>query len=67
MVVYGVWVVMGNDYPEAVFSSNKLAQEYCDRKKKENEKDIKRGTSRTIYYRPYGFMVDAVPPGNIPT
>lgn len=46
-----VWVLMGNDYPAAVFSDEKLANEAMERKKREN------GEQR-IYWRLYAFELN---------
>ena len=45
-----VYVVMGNDYPEAVFKLEAQAVKFCSDKKKE------RGTQKpVIYWRTYEF------------
>lgn len=46
-----VYVVMGNDYPEAVFSTPSAAEAFCRKKKAERE-------DRRIYWRDYDFVVD---------
>jgi hypothetical protein len=46
-----VYVVMGNDFPDCVFSTEKSAEEYCVKKKLENKLD------RLIYWRYYEFEV----------
>lgn len=48
-----VWVVMGNDFPNAVFSSEAAADEYCARKKA--EPPVHHGNFRRIYWRTYEF------------
>lgn len=53
-----VWVVMSNDYPDAVFSNEAAAQAYCWQKTKENEKDMVTGNSRKIYWRAYDFVLN---------
>lgn len=53
-----VWVIMGNDYPDAVFSNEAAARVYCEQKTKENDKDMVRGDSRKIYWRAYDFVLD---------
>lgn len=45
-----VFVVMGNDYPAAVFSDIGAAEAYCNRRSKEN----KDGYTR-VYWRVYDF------------
>ena len=52
MVVY---VVMGNDYPSAVFTSEVEAEAYCYRKREERSD----GTITRIYWRVYEFTMDA--------
>jgi hypothetical protein len=47
MVVY---VVMGNDYPDAVFKEQSAAEAYCLAKNSENRKG-----QRRIYWRFYSF------------
>jgi DNA polymerase I-like protein with 3'-5' exonuclease and polymerase domains len=51
-VKFNTWVVMGNDYPDAVFASEKEAEAHIKRKKRE---DKKKGTGRTIYWRAISF------------
>ena len=45
-----VFVVMGNDYPAAVFSTNAAAVEFCDDQNKHGDK--------RIYWRVYEFALD---------
>lgn len=55
-----VYIVMGNDYPAAVFSDKKIAEAYCYKKKKEekpHESAVWKGTQ--IYWRSYEFTLDA--------
>lgn len=47
-----VFVVMGNDYPDAVFNTEKAANDYCARRKAENKPN-----ERVIYWRAYEFTV----------
>lgn len=48
-----VWVVMGNDYPDAVFTTEAAAKAYCEEQKK---KSLYPGTSTPrIYWRTYEF------------
>lgn len=52
-----VYVVMGNDYPHCVFSSETVAEAYCNAKTaKEKEMSDKQIRSR-IYWRHYEFEV----------
>lgn len=44
-----VWVVMGNDFPDAVFSSEEKATAYCAEKKKEPSPGAR------IHWRSYEF------------
>lgn len=51
-----VYVIMGNDYPDAVFSDKVVASAYCEKRKKEpanNTYDTPR-----IYWRSYEFALD---------
>lgn len=47
-----VYVVMGNDYPDAVFTTQELADAYCAKQK---QVDLMNG--RRIYWRVYPFPV----------
>lgn len=49
-----VYVVMGNDFPAGVFSTQALADAYCESQKAE---DAKRGAR--IYWRVYEYELDA--------
>jgi hypothetical protein len=51
-----VFVVMGNDYPDAVFSTLELAEAYCEKQRRQQ-----REASRPVYWRPYPFVVDNDP------
>jgi hypothetical protein len=51
-----VFVVMGNDYPDAVFSTLELAETYCKKKR-----DQHRMNSRPVNWQPYPFVVDNDP------
>jgi len=44
-----VFVVMGNDFPDSVFSSEAAAEEFCR---------LQRPNSPRIYWRVYPFRVD---------
>lgn len=48
-------VVMSNDYPAAVFSSEALAEDYCDQLRKEQKEAL--GRVR-VNWRVYTFTVD---------
>lgn len=52
-----VWVVMGNDYPDAVFTSETEAEAYCFQKRTLNQKHREQG-GRLIYWRTYRFALD---------
>lgn len=53
-----VWVVMSNDFPDCVFASEELAEQYCQKKMKEPKNKFDYPTSaRRIYYRHYEFEV----------
>ena len=50
-----IYVIMGNDYPSAVFASEERAEAYCDvRKKARKPSDM----GPRIYWRWYKFPVD---------
>lgn len=51
-----VWVVMRNDYPNAVFATSKAADAYCALKKEEPTSNHASGGIR-IYWRIYKFEV----------
>lgn len=51
-----VYVVMGNDFPEAVFSAENLAAEFCKFKKAEDDKRI--GMRTPIYWKYYAFKLN---------
>lgn len=48
-----VFVIMGNDFPEAVFLHGAAAEDFCAKKKAENVS----GT-RQIYWRTYRFALN---------
>lgn len=52
-----VWVIMGNDYPDAVFADEEKANAYIDKRKKEDEEKFKRqlGYGVKVYWRAYEF------------
>lgn len=49
-----VWVVMGNDFPDAVFFTKASAEAYCERKRDEPKIDPYHAR---IYWRHYEFEV----------
>jgi hypothetical protein len=53
-----VWVLMGNDYPEAVYSSEAKAEAaISEHKEKVKKLNHKYGDAPRIYWRTYGFTV----------
>lgn len=56
-----VWVIMGNDYPESVYASEKGAEAEVDRLKKNDEERLKNqsGHGVKVYYRPYEFELES--------
>lgn len=52
-----VYVVMGNDFPDAVFDSQKKAEQFIEQKKKEDDK-IKEKYYARIYWRAYEFELN---------
>jgi hypothetical protein len=48
-----VWVVMGNDYPAAVFDTEEAAKSYIKTKDMETG-----GAERGIYWRAYDFSLN---------
>jgi hypothetical protein len=50
-----VFVVMSNDFPDAVFSTQEKADIYCKRKNAEDEKEY---PYRRIFYKHSQFTVD---------
>lgn len=53
-----VWVIMGNDYPDAVIGSEEEAKDYIDKKKKEDIQKREKampGYGPRIYWRSYEF------------
>lgn len=51
-----MYVVMSNDYPDAVFSSEAAAESYAFSK---NSDDAREHQYRLIFYKVYEFTVDA--------
>lgn len=57
-----VYVIMGNDFPDAVFSTRELADDFIRRKTAEENKACKAGSGlRRIYWRSYQFTLDQEP------
>lgn len=50
-----VYVVMGNDYPDCVFSDEGAADRYVKAKTVENKRSMETGYSRRVYWRVYLF------------
>lgn len=55
-----VFVVMGNDYPDAVFTSNEAAEAYCCAKRSDDvlaqpKGGMMHGSVPRIYWRVYAF------------
>lgn len=48
-----VYVVMGNDFPDSVFTNEKDAEIYCQKRQDENKPD-----NTKIYWRVYAFKLD---------
>lgn len=55
-----VYVIMGNDYPDAVVSSQQLADEYIEARKVV-DKALNIGPK--IYWRSYEFIIDEIKGG----
>jgi hypothetical protein len=60
-----VWVVMGNDYPDAVFSTEKAAEDYCAERARsamwrraKNKAGIEYA-GHVVHWRSYKFTMDA--------
>lgn len=51
-----VWVIMGNDFPDGVASSEEKAKEHIKKAKADWEK--KHPESRMIYWRSYEYELD---------
>jgi hypothetical protein len=61
-----LFVVMGNDFPAAVFSTKKRAEAYCDKRKAKDRTDDERRGDRLsslprIFWRSYEFELNAEP------
>ncbi len=53
-----VHVVMGNDFPEAVFLSIDRANEFIDKKRAEDDERLKKDRGPRIYWRSYTFEIE---------
>lgn len=56
-----VWVVMGNDYPDAVFDNEQAAVNYCATKKALNEDHQRRYGGGWIHWRANEFTLRSEP------
>jgi hypothetical protein len=58
-----VWVIMGNDFPVSVWSSETLAEEEVENLRVADMDRVRRQSPRgvNIYYRAMGFDVDGTP------
>jgi hypothetical protein len=55
-----VYVVMGNDYPDAVFSTEEAAEAYCEKKRQAEKKENKgKWQGPGIFWRVHHFQLDA--------
>lgn len=50
-----VWVIMGNDYPDAVFDSENAAKSYVETKQAAERVGLRRYETPRIYWRNYEF------------
>jgi hypothetical protein len=53
-----VFVIMGNDYPVAVFKDETAAEMFCEKKKAERERLTRDGFEPRIYWRYYEFNLN---------
>lgn len=53
-----VWVVMGNDYPDSVFTEERDAEDYCAKRTQENRDPKRPNDPPRIYWRTYSFVVN---------
>lgn len=53
-----VFVVMSNDFPDAVFSDEPKAEAYCKKRMDFQREGLKPYETPRIYYRVYDFEVD---------
>lgn len=53
-----VWVIMGNDYPDAVRLTEVSANKYIEQKKKQELSEQCAGYKAHIYWRAYEFEAE---------
>jgi hypothetical protein len=53
-----VYVVMGNDFPAAVFSTLEKSEIFCDEKRKEDKMRKDQGLGPPVYWRVYEFEME---------
>lgn len=53
-----VYVIMGNDFPAAVYDNRAAANAHCERENAKNEERLRDGYGR-IYWRVYEFPLQA--------
>lgn len=59
-----VFVIMSNDFPDAVFAEERLAEQYCKEANEAPENQRPGSTARRIYYRVFGFdLLEQLPDG----
>ena len=56
-----VYVVMGNDYPAAVFANEQGAQQYCVEKVRAEAERQRYASATRIHWRYYDFVLQAEP------
>lgn len=52
-----VWVVMSNDFPDAVFGAKAKAEAYCDKENANDKVRAEKNRCGRIFYRVYDFAV----------
>jgi hypothetical protein len=53
-----VFVVMGNDFPSAVFTTITAAEKYCDAKREEKLQNTRAAIYSKVFWRVYEFELD---------
>jgi len=53
-----MYVVMGNDYPDSVFSTGKAAEAYAQKRMREPSNFRLNSKTPRVYWRSYEFEVD---------
>lgn len=53
-----IWVVCTNDYPDAVFSTEALAEAYADAGNAENKRQRDAGLSGFVWFHVHSFELD---------